>query len=232
MRRFYQTVTVIKQAHDYQITLDERPVKTPNKALLGVPSRKLADAIAAEWHSQRDEIAPATMPMMALATTAIDHVIPNRKTVITGLVDYGASDLLCYRAPYPALLVERQKQAWQPLLDWANSALGVSLNVVSGVMFQKQPDDSMARLKEIISSYNPYDLVVLNELTSNTGSLIAALAVVNGYKNAKQIHAISRVDTDYQAEYWGKDYAATERQAEILMALTQAEQFYQLVQDQ
>ena len=59
------------------IHLDGRPVRTPKKRHLVVPTRALADAIAEEWAAQAEKIDPATMPLSKLAITTIDGVAEN-----------------------------------------------------------------------------------------------------------------------------------------------------------
>ena len=49
MRRFWKEVTVEQSAYGLAIRLDGKPVKTPLRAELMVPTKSLADAVIAEW---------------------------------------------------------------------------------------------------------------------------------------------------------------------------------------
>ncbi|HAC57735.1 MAG TPA: ATPase, partial [Rhodobiaceae bacterium] len=59
--------------------------------------------------AKAEEIDPRTMWLTKLANTAVDLVAPRREAVIAELVTYAGSDLLCYRAEHPDVLVARQK---------------------------------------------------------------------------------------------------------------------------
>ena len=51
-KRFYTDVAVGEADGGFTILLDGRSVRTPKKLPLVVPTRALADAIAAEWAAQ------------------------------------------------------------------------------------------------------------------------------------------------------------------------------------
>ena len=121
MKRFYKDVTIVAESDGHAIRLDDRPVRTPARALLTLPTLALAQAVAEEWRAQGDTVDPASMPFTGLANAAIDHIVPNRAQFAAGIARYGESDLLCYRAHSPETLVARQAAAWDPLLDWARA---------------------------------------------------------------------------------------------------------------
>ena len=56
MKRFYKDVTVKTSESGYQICLDGRPVRSPAKAVVVVPTQALAEAVQAEWQAVEDEI--------------------------------------------------------------------------------------------------------------------------------------------------------------------------------
>jgi len=101
MKRFYTDVTVLPEASGLGIALDGRPVRTPARAPLLLPTPALAKAVAAEWRAQGDMIDPAAMPFTGLANAAIDHVAPDPSAFADGIARYAHSDLLCYRADAP-----------------------------------------------------------------------------------------------------------------------------------
>jgi len=104
MKRFYRETGVAADEGGYTVTLDGRPVRTPAKAALILPTRALAEAIAAEWDEQETEIRPHRMPLMQLASTAIDRVRPRRDAVIDEIAAFAERDMLCYRADSPVEL--------------------------------------------------------------------------------------------------------------------------------
>jgi len=140
-KRFYKDVTVTE---DLGIALDGRQVKTPMKAPLRLPTRALAEAVAAEWAEQGDEIKPATMYLTKLANTAIDRVGAHRAAIAQEVLDYANSDLVCYRTDRPPQLVEYQAKAWDPVVDWARTDLDAPFEVTDGILHRPQPEAALA----------------------------------------------------------------------------------------
>ena len=103
------------------LLLDGKPVRTPGKAPLVLPTRALAEAVAEEWRAQGERIDPPTMPLTKLANSAIDGVVGREQAVIDDILAFAGSDLLCYRAAGPPGLVEAQTKHWDPVLAWAGT---------------------------------------------------------------------------------------------------------------
>ncbi|MFL6857259.1 MAG: ATP12 family chaperone protein [Allosphingosinicella sp.] len=205
MKRFYEKASAAAQAGGVAILLDGRPVKTPARAALAVPTEELAEAIAAEWNAQGEEIDPRTMPLTGLANAAIDRVAPDPEAFAVSLARYGESDLLCYRAEGPAPLVRRQAEAWEPLLDWARRRYCVALETTSGILHRAQPAETVARLADEVAARDPFRLAALSPLVTISGSLIVALALAEGEIGLEQAWAAANLDEIWQAEQWGED---------------------------
>lgn len=209
-KRFWKDSAVAPQDAGFVITLDGRVLKTPAKAALVVPTRALAEAIAAEWEAQEGLITPRSMPMTRAANAAVDKVSVQFAQVADMLADYGGSDLLCYRAETPEALVARQAAAWDPLLDWAARDLGAKLNTTRGVMHLPQPEASIQALRTCVHGYAPFALTALHDLVVLPGSLIIGLAAYMRAFPAEQLWEVACVDEDWQAEQWGLDDEAQE----------------------
>ena len=207
MKRFWQDVAVVP---GFGITLDDRPVRTPGRTPLEVPTRPLADAIADEWRHVGETIDPRAMPLTGLANAAIDRVAPDPASFAAGLARYGESDLTCYRADGPQALVTRQAAAWDPLLAWAQGRYDVHFEVTSGVMHVAQPEATVARLGEAIAARSAFELAPLSIVTTITGSLVMALALAERAFDAEAIWAASLIDEHWQAEQWGEDTLAAQ----------------------
>lgn len=201
MKRFWREARV----DDGQVRLDDRPVRTPGRAPLVIPYPRLAEAIADEWRAVEGEIDPRAMPLTGLANTVIDRISPDPAPFAAGLAKYGESDLLCYRADAPAELVARQHAAWDPLLDWARSRYDVHFEVTTGIIHTPQPAASVARLAETVAARTAFELAGLSPVVTTTGSLIAALALLEGAADAETVWRAAEVDEDWQAERWGED---------------------------
>jgi hypothetical protein len=139
VKRFYKEAAAAPAADGVAVLLDARPVKTPARRALALPTEELAEAIAAEWNAQGDEIDPRAMPLTGLANAALDRIAADREAFAAGLARYGESDLLCYRAEGPRPLVERQAAAWDPLLAWARRRYDVDFEVTSGILHRPPP---------------------------------------------------------------------------------------------
>jgi chaperone required for assembly of F1-ATPase len=207
-RRFWADATVVASGTGHALLLDGKPVNTPARAPLVVPTLALAQAVAAEWMAQGDRPDPATMPLTRAANSAIDKVVPQRAAVVDAVAAYGEADLLCYRAAGPAALVARQAAAWDPLLHWADTGLGAPLVTVTGVMFQPQPETSLRRLHARVAAFDPFALTALSDLLALSGSLVIGLAVAEGRLDAAAAWEIAHIDEAWQAEQWGADAEA------------------------
>lgn len=213
-RRFYKSVSVRPEGEGFAVFLDERALKTPAKRPLVLPTEALAEAIAAEWAGQGDSIKPLTMPLTRLAYTALDRLFDDPTKAIDEAAAYAGTDLVCYRASHPAMLVHRQGESWQPLLDWLSRRYDVALAVTSGIMAVRQSDEALARLKAVVAARDPLRLVALHALTTASGSLVIALAVAEGEIDADRAFDLAHIDEIVQAEQWGEDAeAAAAREA-------------------
>lgn len=202
MKRFWKIVAIDA---DGVVRLDDRPVRTPGRVPLALPTPPLAAAVADEWRAVGDTIEPRTMPLTGLANAAIDRVVPDPRGFAAGLATFGESDLLCYRADAPPPLVERQAAAWDPLLDWARTRYDVHFEVTSGVMHRPQPPVTIARLGEAVAARSPFELAALSPIVTISGSLVAALALVERAATADSVWEAAELDEDWQAEQWGRD---------------------------
>lgn len=209
-KRFYKQVTV---GEGNAVLLDGRPVKTPLKSSLQLPSIALAQAVAAEWQAQEKEIDPAAMPLTKLANTAIDRATTERQHVLKEIVDYAGSDLVCYWADRPPELVQRQRQHWQPVLDWHAAQIGATFSVVQGMMHVAQPQAALDVIAERAAALDAWQLTALYLLTTLTGSALIAFMMQQGALSAEDAWAAAHVDEDYQISQWGEDWEAAQRRA-------------------
>ena len=227
-KRFWKTASVVARDQGFTVELDGRPVRTPQKSPLIVPSHALATAIAVEWDAQDGVIDPLGMPHTRSANAAIDKVARQHAEVAQMIADYGDSDLLCYRAPGPAELVARQAEMWDPLLDWAEAALGARLHRAAGVIHVPQDPGTLARLSDRVHALDSFALTAFHDLVSLSGSLVLGFAALSGHRPADEIWHLSRVDEDWQAAQWGEDDEATAMAATKRSAFLHAKNFYDL----
>ena len=207
-KRFYEKADVGKEsAQGFPVVLDGKPVKTPAGGLLAAPTRALAQAIAAEWNAQENEIDPARMPLTRLANAVIDGVVRKPEQVAAEIAKYLGSDLLFYRADAPQGLVARQNALWDPVLAWAREALGARFIAIEGVMFAEQPAEALSAARRAIPS-EPWRLGAMSSIAALTGSALIALALSAGALDVEAAWAAAHVDEDWQMAQWGRDELA------------------------
>lgn len=213
MKRFYKNAAVAPVAGGFTVALDGKPVRTPAKAPLIVPSRALADAIAEEWQRQGDTIVTALLPLTRLTSTAIDLVAGRRPEIVAEVANFAGTDLVCYRAEHPPALVARQHEAWQPLIDWTTRRFDAPLTVTTGVTPVAQPEPSLRALRRAVYAYDELTLAALHLATAACGSLVVALALVEARIDVETAFAVSQLDETFEIEHWGEDFEQTNRRA-------------------
>lgn len=205
MKRFWKDVAAVAVDAGFAVELDGRRLKTPARADLVVPGEKLANAVADEWRDCRDMVDPRAMPLTGLANAAIDRVAPDKGRFAADLAAYGESDLTCYRADAPDALVERQAESWDALLDWARGRYDVDFAIGHGVMHIAQPDATVDRLAHQVATLDAFHLAGLSPLVTIGGSLVAALAVLEGAASPEAAWQAVSLDDRWQIEQWGAD---------------------------
>ena len=216
-KRFWKQAAVVPAASGFAVELDGRPVKTPAKQPLFLPTEEMARAVAAEWDAQEGVINPNLMPVTKTANSAIDKVAVQHAEVADMLADYGDADLLCYRAEAPEELVARQAAHWDPMLDWAAEVLGARLEPRTGIMHKPQDPATLDTLRARTHALNNFELAAFHDLVSLSGSLVLGFAATLGARDTEVLWDISRLDEAWQAEQWGRDDAA-EALAEVKKA--------------
>ena len=205
MKRFWTGVSVVEADGGFGVTLDGRPLKTPARELLLVPTRALAEAIAAEWMAAGETADPHAMPITGLANAAIDRADDQ---LVAGITRYSESDHLCYRAADPAPLVARQAEAWGPLLAWARRRYDVDFATCSGIIHVAQPSETIRKLSHAVTSLDRFRLAALSPLVTIGGSLVAGLAVLEKTFSVEAAWDAVSLDERWQLDQWGSDAEA------------------------
>jgi chaperone required for assembly of F1-ATPase len=193
--------------------LDGRPARTPARRPLALPSRALAEAAAEEWAAQENVIDPGSMPLTRLLNAVIDGVMSHAQPVADDILRYAASDLVCYRAEYPAGLSREQARHWDPLVAWARENFGARLAATAGVMHVSQPEEALAALRTALARLDAWRLAALHAMTTLTGSAVIALAVLEGRLGVGAAWEAAHVDEDWNIRQWGEDAEAMRRRA-------------------
>ena len=211
-KRFYENAGVGETENGYSILLDGKPIRTPAKKLLELPTQKLAELICFEWNAQREEINPVSMPATRLVNTAIDGIASDPQAIVEDVLRFAGTDLICYRADGPQRLVDRQTEHWDPVVDWVHTALGARFVLAEGVMHVEQPKEAITAIGiHLAGLKDPIALASLHTFTTLTGSALLAVAAARGFLTAEQAWTAAHIDEDWNAEQWGEDAEARAR---------------------
>lgn len=229
MKRFWNSAEATAEGAAWAVDLDGKPLRTPARAPLVVPTEALARAIADEWRSVEEKVDPRAMPLTGLANAAIDRVAPEREAFAAGLASYGESDLACYRADSPRELVARQEESWDGLLAWARRRFDVDFRTTCGVMHVEQPPATVRRLAHAVAALDAFRLAGLSPLVTIGGSLVVALAVLEGAVTAEEAWRAVTIDEQWQLEQWGGDAEAEQRLENRRRDFLAAAEFFDLL---
>ncbi|WP_374409046.1 ATP12 family chaperone protein [Pelagerythrobacter sp.] len=232
MKRFYREAAAAEVDGGWQVALDGRAVKTAGGAPQIVPTRALAEALAAEWNAQGETLDPAAFLMRGMADHAIDTVRPDRSAAIAKLLAFGETDTLCYRADPDEPLHPRQREAWEPLLAALEAREGIRFERVSGVMHRAQPPETLDALRARLETFNEFTLAALQAMASLTASLCVALAALENDADAADLWALANLEEDWQADLWGRDAEAEARGTARGREFTVAQAFARLAREQ
>jgi chaperone required for assembly of F1-ATPase len=231
VKRFWAEAVAVPADGGWTVELDGRPVRTPARDALLVPTEALARAIAGEWQCAGETVDPRAMRLTGLANAAIDRVAPDPEAFAASLAKYGESDLVCYRAEAPVPLVQRQEERWDALLAWGRRRFDVDFRTTCGIVHVAQPDATVQRLAHAVATLGAFRLAGLSPLVTIGGSLLAALAVAERHLTAGEAWDAVTIDEQWQREQWGGDAeaeAALEARRRDFFA---AAQFLELLED-
>ncbi len=208
MKRFCSDVSVGPCDGGFAVHLDGRAVKTQGGAAQIVPTAAIAEALAAEWRAQGEDIDAALFVNRDLADYAIDIVHTDRAAAIATLLGFAQTDTLCYRADPGSALAQRQDEMWEPLLAALESRLGIAFVRVAGVLPQPQHDATLHTLENHLATLDDFTLAALQTLASLAASLTVGLAALEPRADSTALFDAANLEEDWQAELWGADAEA------------------------
>ena len=229
MKRFWKSAQAIQNDGGWGVELDGRPLRTPARKPLSVPTQQLAESIATEWNSAEDKIDPRAMPLTGLANAAIDRVAPDRQSFASGIAKYAEADLACYRAEGPQGLIDAQAEHWDEMLAWGRRRFDVDFRTTSGLLHVDQPPPTVERLAHAVHALDSYRLAGLSPLVTIGGSLLAALGVLEEAFTPEWAWEAVSVDDRWQLAQWGSDEEAEKALANRERDFLAAAQFLQLL---
>lgn len=211
MKRFYGDVNVDQVANGFAVRLDGRAIKTAAGNPQIVPVRGLADALAAEWDAQGDELDLTLFRFRDLADYAIDIIAAERPVALDKLLAFAETDTLCYRADPDEALYRRQQEIWEPLLTGLETREDIRLDRISGVMHRPQPAETLEKLRGRLDALDDFTLAGLHNVTSLAASLVIGMSALQDGNNPDMLWSAANLEEMWQAELWGQDEEALDR---------------------
>lgn len=230
MKKFYNLVAVAQQKDGYAVLLDGRPVKTPGGRPLLYPNETIANLVMAEWVAQGEEIKPETMPLSQIMVTYLDKTQYQRSTIHDEIMNYFDTDLLCYRAADPPAFAERQRQRWDPVLAWFEGRFGEKLATTTEIAPISQSPEARQQVDAYVAALPDPVFNILQITTADTGSLILALALLEGSITPEEAFAAAQVEEllkseIYHEEIYGRAPDVEKKQTNQLLGLHAARDF-------
>ncbi|MDI1265065.1 MAG: ATPase [bacterium] len=210
-KRFYKEAGVAEAEGGFAVTLDGKPIRTPSGRHVVAPVRAIAEAVAAEWAAQGENIDPLTMPLTRFANS-VAEVGERADAVAEDAAKYLGTDLLFYRAGHPEALVAREAAHWDPVVSWAASELGAHFILAEGIMHVTQPEQAIKAARGVFPT-DAWSVAALHVVTTMTGSALLALALLHGVRDPDQVWAAAHVDEDWNIDKWGVDEEVAARRA-------------------
>jgi chaperone required for assembly of F1-ATPase len=225
VKRVYAQVDTAAVAGGHQVRLDGRPLKTPRRRPLVAPTAALAEIVAGEWAAQGETVDVDGMRLSRLATTAVDLMPERRDDALAQVVDYVATDLLCYRATHPPELAALQARHWDPPLAWLAATHALRLEVTTAMTPLPPRAEAVAGVRRLLDELADWPLVGLHALTTATGSVVLALMVQAGALTGAAATEAALVDERFERARWGDEADALAREGRLIADVAAAERF-------
>lgn len=221
--------TAAPQLSGFAVIVKGKPMLTPGKNPLIVPTHALAEALATEWQVHQKFMA-GQMKLTALAYTAIDRVAGQEENIAEVLLAYADTDTLSYRSSTSEALAKEQRDLWDPILVWAGARFSAIWQTTAGVMPVEQPEALHQRLREYFMTVDAMRLSAACVLSSVFSSLVLTLAVLEKHLPADRAFDLSRLEEEAQARQWGRDEEAGARTERVKAEILAVSRFLRLLE--
>ena len=224
IKRFYNKVECQPYGDGFLIYLDDKPLSTPAKQILKLPTKMLAEAIADEWEGVTDKIDRHSLPFFKLATTIIDRVPPQRFQLTTDLLSSLSSDVVRYRSE-DEILNQHQAENWDPVIGWLKDSFGLEIGTTIGIMPMRDISLNIDPIKVYLNKLTDWQLGCFYCAEGLSESFSLSLYFLCKKIDASRLFALAFLDELYQNEKWGCDELAQKRQDDICAELRDIEDF-------
>ncbi|KAK5645699.1 hypothetical protein RI129_004163 [Pyrocoelia pectoralis] len=204
-KRFYRKTGILFSDGKYEITLDQRKLKTPKGNLFVVNSEPLALAVAAEWDAQQDIIKQSNMHLNTLCNTAIDN--PNNLTkydMVNYILNYLDTDLILFQSHENDELYQLQVAEWDPIIQWFCDQFQADLQKSRSMDSPVISSETKAVVYRQLMSYNLECVHGYVYAIDTLKSVILAMACVERFLTPERAALLSRLEEEFQLQKWGR----------------------------
>lgn len=227
IKRFYKNASILHSDGKFEITLDQKKLKTPTGSPFHVDSEPLALAISTEWNGQKGVIERSRMLLTALSNTAIDN--PNRLTkldIVNFLMTYAETDTVLFHNISEPDLYELQTQEWDPMIEWFNKRYSTELAKTDDISPPLFPSNAKMQIANYFMSYNLTALHGIQFAVETLKSVILACACIDRFISPERAVLLSRLEEEFQLGHWGRVEWAHDLSQQDLQARLSAAVFY------
>jgi len=204
-KKFYKNSSILFSDGQYEITLDQKKLKTPKGSLFTVQSEPLALAISTEWNGQKKTIERSRMMLTALSNTAIDN--PNhlkKPDIINFLLHYAETDTVLFQNKAEERLYDIQVEQWDPLIEWFNKRYSVELEKTVDISVPVFPDGAKMQISKYLNSHSLTALHGIQFAVETVKSVVLAFACLDRVLTPEKAVLLSRLEEEYQLGHWGR----------------------------
>ena len=151
-------------------------------------------SIAAEWDAQTNKrmgIQPVNMPMMSIASTAIDQIQVDRTHAVDTCMRYLPTDTALFHAPdYDRILQAQQKKHFLPVLEWAQKEFDINLATSQSMAGRiEHPEIAYTKLRSILEKMvrnKPHKLPAWQFFPNTTVCLFFSVGLLHPYVRTRR----------------------------------------------
>lgn len=225
VKRFYRRTNIISSGDKFEVTLDQRKLKTPQGRIFEVNSKSLALAVAAEWDAQKDIIDRGSMHLTSLCNTVLDNPHNHSKIdLVNHIVNCLEMDTILFYSSEVDELYRLQVEKWEPIVHWFCEHYDVDIASTQSIQMPTVPIETKATLTRQLLSHNFNSIYGLVYAVDGLKSVILTLATVARIINISEAVNLSRLEEEYQISHWGNvewhhEYSKQDLQARLSAAM-------------
>ncbi|XP_011306059.1 ATP synthase mitochondrial F1 complex assembly factor 2 [Fopius arisanus] len=204
VKRFYRRTNILGSGDKFEITLDQRKLKTPKGNVFEVSSKPLALAVAMEWESQDDTINRSNMHLTALCSTLLDNPHQySRIDIVNYISNYLETDTVLFQSNDTEELFKLQTDKWDPVIQWFCDKYQVDITKTTSISPPIIPPGTKDKLIRHFASYDYPALIGFMYGVDVLKSVILMMAVCERFINVEEAVKLSRLEEEFQISHWG-----------------------------